>query len=222
METSSEKKISRRQLLKIGSLGAAALATLNLTKNVFAHEEHDQNLRFGMVIDLRRCTSCHACSVACKSEFGVPLGVFRSWVKIREKGKFPHVKKEFLPRLCNHCDNPPCTRVCPVNATYALGNGTVIVDDDVCIGCKACISACPYNSRFFNPITHTTNKCDFCLHRVENGVVPACVNACPADARTFGDLSDQDSDAAKLVARNTTVALKPELGTKPQVLYIPA
>ncbi|KKL56914.1 hypothetical protein LCGC14_2240640 [marine sediment metagenome] len=222
MENSKEKGLSRRQLLKLGTLGAATLVTFNLTKKVLANEAHSQNPRFGMVIDLRRCTSCHACSVACKSEFDVPLGGFRSWVRVREQGKYPQVKKKFLPRLCNHCDDPPCVPVCPVNATYALGNGTVIVDGDVCIGCKACISACPYNSRFLNPITHTTNKCDLCLHRIENGVVPACVNACPADARTFGDLGDKDSEAAKLLVRNATVVLKPELGTKPQVFYIPA
>lgn len=214
------KKLSRRQLLKVGALGAASLVAMKATQKAKAASQVLAGKRFAMAIDLRKCTGCHACSVACKSEFGVPLGVFRSWVRIKEKGKYPNVKKFFLPRLCNQCDDPPCVPVCPVRATYAREDGIVVIDPKKCIGCKACVTACPYQSRFLNPVTKTAAKCDFCLHRAENGVVPSCVNACPADTRIFGDINDSESEVSKIVAGNATQVLEPELGTKPQVFYI--
>jgi tetrathionate reductase subunit B len=217
-----EKKLSRRQLLKVGALGAASLVAVKATQKAKAASQVLAGKRYAMAVDLRRCTGCHACSVACKSEFGVPLGVFRSWVKIKEKGKYPNVKKFFLPRLCNQCDDPPCVPVCPVQATYIGEDGIVLIDPRKCIGCGACITACPYLARFRNPVSKTAEKCDFCLHRIENGVVPACVNACPADARIFGDLHDSEGEVSKIVAKNATQVLKPELGTKPQVFYISA
>jgi len=220
MKESSKRKISRRQVLKYGTIGIVAVAAIKATEKVKAADNKIPAKRLGMVIDLRKCTACHACSVACKSEFGVPLGVFKSWVKIEEKGRFPNVRKVFLPRLCNHCANPPCVPVCPTNATYAREDGTVVIDDNICIGCKACVSACPYNSRFINPVKRKADKCDFCLHRVENGVVPACLNTCPAKTRIFGDLDDPESEASKILKKNATQVLKPELGTDPQVYYI--
>jgi tetrathionate reductase subunit B len=215
-----EKKLSRRQLLKAGALGAASLVAVKATQKAKAASQVLAGKRYAMAVDLRKCTGCHACSVACKSEFGVPLGVFRSWVKIKEEGKYPNVKKFFLPRLCNQCDDPPCVPVCPVQATSIGEDGVVLINPKKCIGCGACITACPYHARFRNPVTKTAEKCDFCLHRIENGVVPSCVNACPADARIFGDLHDSESEVSKTVNRNATQVLKPELGTKPQVYYI--
>lgn len=184
--------------------------------------------RYAMVIDLRRCIGCDACMVACKAEFDVPLGVFRTWVSYKVVGTYPNVKKHFMPRLCNHCDNPPCVRACPVGATYKVEDGGFVLQHyDRCIGCKACMASCPYNARFMLPksrtytdISSVVDKCTFCHHRVTQGLAPACVQTCIGRARIFGDMNDPNSEVAKLVANMPTQVLRPEQGTKPQVFYI--
>lgn len=182
-----------------------------------------RKVQYGMVIDVRRCIGCHSCTVACKSEFDVPPGVNRSWVEYVEKGVYPNVGRSFLPRLCNHCSEPPCVGVCPTNATYKREqDGIVVVDAGLCIGCKYCIQACPYDARFLNPVTNVADKCDFCIHRVSQGLVPSCVNTCVGGARIFGDLGDPDSDVSKLVASNRVTVLRGEMGTFPNVYYIGA
>lgn len=179
-------------------------------------------VRYGMVVDLRRCIGCHACSVACKSEMSVPLGVFRTWVKQVEKGEFPKVSKSFLPSLCNQCANPICLQNCPTKATYQLDNGIVIVDPHRCIGCKYCIASCPYSVRYLSPFKKIVQKCEFCRHRLEVGLEPACVNACPTGALVFGDVNDPDSEVSKTLATNPVQVLKPEKATNPHVFYIGA
>jgi tetrathionate reductase subunit B len=187
--------------------------------------------RLAMVIDLDRCIGCQACSVACKAEHGVRLGGFRSWVSERELGQYPRVRRAFLPRLCNHCDRPPCLDVCPTGATHRRDDGLVAIDKSRCIGCRHCMAACPYGARYFNAAasseeaafpasTHgTVDKCDFCAHRVDRGVVPACVNTCPAGARTFGDLLPADGALAQAAAQGHARPLLPERETRPSVLY---
>jgi tetrathionate reductase subunit B len=175
-----------------------------------------------MVVDLRRCIGCHACSVACKAENDVPLGVFRTWVKQIEKGTYPHVGVSFLPSLCNQCENPICLRNCPTRATYQLENGIVVVDPHRCIGCKYCIASCPYDVRHLHPLKKIVEKCDFCLHRIEEGLEPACVNTCPTRAMIFGDLRDPSSDVSRALARNPVQVLKPDRATDPQVYYVDA
>lgn len=182
-----------------------------------------QNKQYGMVIDTRRCIGCHACTVACKSEFDVPLGENRSWVEYVEKGTYPNVSRSFLPRLCNHCSEPPCVPVCPTNATYKREqDGIVVVDAGLCIGCKYCIQACPYDARFINPVNGWADKCDFCAHRVSKDLEPSCVNTCVGGARIFGDLADLESNISTVVAKNQVTVLRREMGTFPNVYYIGA
>jgi tetrathionate reductase subunit B len=184
---------------------------------------NDKRKQYGMVIDTRRCIGCHACTVACKSEFDVPLGVNRSWVEYVEKGTYPNVSRSFLPRLCNHCSEPPCVPVCPTNATYKRPqDGIVVVDQGLCIGCKYCLQACPYDARFLNPVTGWADKCDFCVHRVEKGLDPSCVNTCVGGARIFGNFADLESEVTRLVSQNQTTVLRREMGTFPNVIYIGA
>lgn len=178
--------------------------------------------RYAMVIDLRKCVGCHACTVACKSENNVPLGVYRSRVEEVESGDYPHVSRHRLPRLCNHCEKPTCLSVCPVKATYQLEDGTVLIDYERCIGCKYCIAACPYDARFINEERHSADKCTFCHHRLEAGLQPACVNTCVGNARVFGDLNDPESEVARIIAANQITVLKPETNNRPQVYYIGA
>lgn len=176
--------------------------------------------RYGFLIDLRRCIGCHTCSVACKNENAVPLGVWRAWVKQVEKGTYPNVRKHFLPILCNNCEKPICVTVCPVRATYKLDNGIVYIDPHRCIGCRYCMAACPYGVRYANPLHHIAEKCDWCLHLVEAGLKPACVEACPGGARMFGDLNDPKEQITRLIATNSTGVIKPEMGTDPHAFYI--
>ncbi|MCA9683088.1 MAG: polysulfide reductase NrfD, partial [Myxococcales bacterium] len=177
-------------------------------------------MNYGFVIDNTRCIGCHACSTACKSENEVPLGVNRTWVKYVEHGAFPDVKRTFQVTRCNHCENPPCVRICPVTAMYQREDGIVEFDKDVCIGCKACMQACPYDAIHIDPETKTAAKCHYCAHRVDVGLEPACAVVCPTEAIVAGDLDDPMSKIAKVVAANRLTVRKPEQGTAPKVLYI--
>ena len=186
--------------------------------------------RYGMVIDLRKCIGCMSCMVACKAEFGTPMGVWRTWVKAADKGSYPNTKRIFMPRMCNHCDYPVCVRNCPTQATYKHKDGFVLQRYNRCIGCRTCMVACPYNARHLIPAKRTdeklpklvVDKCTFCIHRVKKGQSPACVQACVSGARVFGDMNDPKSEVAKLAAKETLTVLRPELGTSPSVSYIGA
>jgi tetrathionate reductase subunit B len=176
--------------------------------------------RYAMVIDLRKCIGCHSCSVACKTENEVPPAVWRSWVKIMEKGRYPIARTYALPIQCNNCENAICAKVCPTKASYKREDGIVMIDPHKCVGCKYCMAACPYQVRYLNPVRKYAQKCYFCAHRVEQGLLPACVETCPAGARTFGDMNDPASEISRMLIENPTEVLKPEAGTKPSVFYI--
>ena len=209
--------------------------------------------RWGMVIDTRKCVGCAACTVGCVLENKLPPGVVYRPVIDLEVGEYPNVARKFLPRPCMQCENPPCVPVCPVTATYKRPDGIVAIDYDACIGCRYCITACPYQARTFDfgenwtdtapqqrPVDGLRNfeygkgwvrqgddspignarKCQFCVHRIEQGMLPMCATTCLGRATFFGDLNDPDSLVSELAARNNVTRLKEELGTEPKVYYL--
>jgi Fe-S-cluster-containing dehydrogenase component len=177
-------------------------------------------MQYGFLMDHRRCIGCHACTVACKSENDVPLGSFRTWVKYTEKGLFPAVKRHFTVLRCNHCTSAPCVTICPVNALEKRSDGIVDVDREACIGCRACMQACPYDAIYLNEDTGSVEKCHFCAHRIEQKLAPACVIVCPEEAIVFGDLHDPRSKIATMVRDHPTLLRRTEQKTGPNVHYL--
>jgi molybdopterin-containing oxidoreductase family iron-sulfur binding subunit len=196
-----------------------------------------------MVLDLTRCIGCNACTVACKIENGTPDDHYWCRVYTEETGTFPDVKTMYVPALCNHCADAPCVTVCPTGASYQRDDGIVLIDPDKCIGCRACMTACPYAARFYlrkgvlEAGYHgertdfeekkwelfqegTVTKCTFCAHRVDEGLEPACVITCPTDARIFGDLDDPESKPSTLIRERNGRQPLAELGTNPSVYYV--
>ena len=199
--------------------------------------------RWGMVLDLTRCIGCNACTVACKIENGTPPDHYWARVYTEETGTFPDVQTTYVPALCNHCADAPCVTVCPTGASFQRDDGIVLVNQDTCIGCRACMTACPYAARFYlrkgvleagyhsertafedakwEAFTEgTVTKCTFCAHRVDDGLEPACVITCPTDARIFGDLDDPDSKPSTLIRERNGQQPLAELGTNPSVYYV--
>lgn len=198
-------------------------------------------MSYMMVIDLKRCVGCQACVTTCKAEHGTPPGVTRSKVMRKEFGKFPNVRRLSLPMLCMHCESPACVEVCPTGATYKREeDGIVVVDKNICIGCRACAMACPYGARYpvrskegyfgktLTPFEEAKkdgmpvgviDKCDFCLStgKLERGEEPTCVKNCISKARSFGIREEM----MELVVERKGYQLEPELGTDPSVFYLP-
>jgi len=199
--------------------------------------------KYAYVIDINKCIGCGNCVRACKRENSVPADYFRTWVEryvVRDDGVyvdspkgalegFEKLNKKFrenirlartVPKMCNHCHNPPCVQVCPVGATFKSPEGFVLVDRGYCIGCAYCVQACPYAARFINPVEHKSDKCTWCYHRVKKGLLPACVTVCPQKARLFGDLNDVESEVSKIFQEDHWMVLKPEMHTDPTCFYI--
>ena len=197
--------------------------------------------KYGMVIDLKRCIGCDACTIACRQVKGGPKGILYARIIKQEIGKYPNARLAFLPLLCMHCDEPPCEKVCPTGATVKREDGIVVIDPEKCIGCRSCIIACPYGARDSFKVKRTyfegrktafevfhegdhpadkAEKCDLCVERLMEGSEPACVAACPADARILGDLSDENDKVNKLIRERGGVQLNPELKTKPSIYYV--
>ena len=201
--------------------------------------------RYGMAINLTRCTGCHTCVEACKMQNNVPMGML--WNRVIADGcghiadavgTYPHLSRTLMPVACQHCENPACERVCPTGATYKDEVGRVEVDYGKCIGCRMCMAACPYNARVFNwedPVRDpdfnygdkdvpvrakgVVEKCTLCKERTDRGERPMCVVCCPMDARIFGDLDDPDSEVSQIVRGKDAGVLLEEQGTRPQVYY---
>jgi Fe-S-cluster-containing dehydrogenase component/formate-dependent nitrite reductase membrane component NrfD len=172
------------------------------------------------VIDHQRCIGCHACTTACKAENEVPLGVTRTFVKHVEKGTYPNARRSFQVTRCNQCADPPCVAACPTAAMYQREDGIVDFDKNVCIGCKACIAACPYDAIFINPFDHSAEKCNFCSHRIDVGLEPACVSVCPTEAILVGDLHEPTGKVAAHVGRSHVNVRRPEKNTRPKLYYL--
>ena len=203
---------------------------------------------YGFVIDSKSCISCHSCAVACKVENNLPDTIW--WNRIltdggpnmdTPAGTYPNLTIRNIPMGCQHCENPACVKVCPVGATYKdPETGVVRQDYDKCIGCRMCMSACPYTGvRSFNweepgyhvdfavgdadvvpHQKHTVEKCTMCWHRLAKDLQPACMEVCIGRARFFGDLNDPESEVSKLIAKRQYIQLLPEMGTKPSVYYL--
>ncbi len=178
--------------------------------------------RWAWVINHTRCIGCHACTTACKSENDVAVGVFRTWVKQVDVGAFPEVRRHFAVLRCNHCEDAPCVAICPVTAMYQRPDGLVDFDEALCIGCKACMQACPYDAIYMDPDSNTAAKCNFCSHRVDEGLLPACVVVCPVEALVFGDMDDPTSAVSRDIAANRVTVRRPEQRTRPKAFYIGA
>ena len=192
-----------------------------------------------MVIDLKKCIGCNACANNCKQEHGTPPGITRAKVVKKEEGVYPTCTRISLPLLCMHCENAPCVDACPSGASQRdPQTGVVTADKDQCIGCKACIVACPYGARYYRADNKgyfgdtltpyeqvmykdmpkgVVDKCDFCADRRRQGLEPACVQSCIAGARYFGE----KEDLFELIKRRNGYQLRPELGTNPSVWYLP-
>ncbi len=254
------KNEKRRDFLRKTGLGALAgigvAAGLTARKQAEAESASEVHragkVRWGMVVDARKCPDeCTKCIDACHLGHNVPEfdnskdEIKWVWKAPREK-VFPSKSMQFSSKqqrqlpiltLCNHCANPPCTRVCPTQATFKRWDGIVQMDFHRCIGCRFCMAACPYGSRSFNwrdprPAIGKINpefptrergvveKCNFCVERLEKKKLPLCVESCPEKALTFGNLNDPDSGIRKTLRENQTIQRKPELGTRPSVFYI--
>lgn len=182
--------------------------------------------RWGLAIDTERCIGCHACSVACKVENSVYLGMFRTKVYYHDfHGKNAAGKdaprRAFLPALCMQCEDAPCLKACPTDAISRGHDGIVRIDADACDRSRDCIAACPYGAIHIDPVAQVADKCDFCSHRLDAGLQPACVEACPADVFAFGDVGDPGSAVSRFTAKHRTelAVLKPQEGTRPAVHY---
>lgn len=176
-------------------------------------------MRYGMTVDEKLCVTCNACVLACKSENEVPHGAARCWTVQEERGTFPLLSVDTRSERCNHCENAPCVSACPTGATHFEDGGIVVVTQEKCVGCKACILACPYEVRYVHPEGYV-DKCTFCIHRVKKGLDPACVTVCPTKALTFGDLDDPSSAVHRQLQSRRSSVSKPEEDTNPKLFFL--
>ncbi len=178
-----------------------------------------QPVKWAKVIDNTRCIGCHACTTACKSENLVPLSVTRTYVKHVDVGVFPQTRRAHQVTRCNQCAHAPCVTACPTTAMFKRADGIVDFDKSICIGCKACMAACPYDAIFINPEDHSAEKCNFCAHRIDMGLEPACVVVCPTQAILIGDMNDSNSYLAQIVNQEPVTVRRPEKETLPKLFY---
>ncbi len=197
----------RRSFLKWAGLGLSLpLATKATAKAGTARGKP----QWAMVIDLERCMGCESCVIACKSEKLTAKGRFNTRVLKTEQTVRGETRPFFQPLLCNHCDDAPCVKACKSSAVLRLESGIVVTDWSRCCGRGDCISACPHGARFLDDRYNRVDHCDFCLHRINAGIVPACVEACPSNARIFGDLSNPEGEFARYIRSGGLKSLGPK------------
>jgi len=245
MEMLSRRQFLKTAAATALALAGRALAAPLAAAEKFFHDPPWKRKKpyWGYAIDTTKCIGCGRCVGACKTENDVPREpfYFRTWVEryaVRRDGEtgvdspnggqdgYPPLrdpqevaKSFFVPKLCNQCEHSPCVQVCPVGASYKTEDGVVMVDRKTCIGCRYCIQACPYGSRYFHPVLRVADKCTLCYHRIHKGLRPACVEVCPTGTRMFGDLSDPQSAVTRFRETERVLVLKPEMGTEPKVVY---
>ena len=177
-----------------------------------------------IVVNIDRCTGCYACQVACKMQNEVALGLAWNQVKIvGPVGDYPNMVRYPLPTMCQECENAPCLEVCPTGATYRdEETGVILIDSEQCIGCQACMQACPYDQRCYNEQAGVVEKCNLCHDLTAKGELPACVKSCSAGARFYGDLDDPESDVSKELAKYSEdqIHTLPDTGNAPLTKYI--
>ncbi|MFC1237186.1 4Fe-4S dicluster domain-containing protein [Vibrio sp. F74] len=216
--------MDRRKAIKLlaGGTTVSLVSASPVIASVMAGDSKTKIKRLAMAIDLRRCNGCKACVTACNQENGNEAHEHRTQVlqsSTQINGKDYVVN---LPLLCNQCENPVCTKVCPTGATFKRNeDGIVVVDSTGCINCNFCVYTCPYDGvRFTNSKTGTVDKCNFCIQRTSQGFLPACVETCTGGARVFGDLNDPDSEIANLLNTQEALVLQSDKNTQPNVYYI--
>ena len=234
-------RVSRRHFLVL--MPAAAVAW----KSVLAGTpEEAPNYKmsehwWGMLIDIPKCIGCGNCVRACQAENEVPDGSFRTWVEryhvsdedmtnpqviSPDGGKegFPVAKEDagkyfFVPKMCNHCSDSPCTQVCPVGATFVTPDGVVLVDQKYCLGCAYCVQACPYGCRYIHPEKKVADKCTLCYHRITKGLTTACCESCPTGARQLVDLKNPKDPIHEFLKTHSVQVLKPQMATGAKAYY---
>jgi Fe-S-cluster-containing dehydrogenase component len=175
--------------------------------------------RYAMAVDTKKCVGCSACVIGCKEENGLPLESFRSWIETETRGTYPNLAMEIRSERCQQCSDAPCVDNCPTGASYVADGGIVLVDRDLCTGCKACVASCPYEARSIHPDGYA-DKCTFCYHRIERRQAPACASTCPTTSLTFGDVNDPSSGIATLLRRRQWKQIHTDAGTHPNLYFL--
>jgi Fe-S-cluster-containing dehydrogenase component len=196
------------------TIGGAALTAGGMAVAASDHAE-TVAARYALILDTTKCVGCGACKEACTIRNNLLENSSYIYIMARDEG----LARRFLPVQCQHCANPPCAQVCPTRATYRRDDGVVLIDEKLCVGCKYCEVACPYQARTFDEERGVVDKCWLCLDRVLDGGTPACVDACVLEARLFGRQDDPDSLVAQLIASGEAKPFHPEFGTDPSILY---
>jgi len=208
--------LTRRRFLGLTLAGGVAVtATAGaVTKSVAQEGPENANAQYALIINTAKCVGCGLCVQACQLQNNLPEDL--SYIRLVEQNDGAHTR--FLHVQCQHCAEPPCATVCPTRATYIHESGAVLINEKLCVGCKYCVVACPYQARIYDEVRGVADKCNLCLERVLQGFLPACVQACPSGARVFGRTDDIKSEVSRILDAKVAAPLHPEFKTRPAVL----